>query len=430
MTYTGYELAFLFFIYSFLGWLLETVVASAKGKNFANRGFISAPFCMIYGMAGVVLAVVLADLKREPVFLFLGSALIATAIEWICAKSLERLGKRRWWDYSGKRFNLDGYICLSYSLLWGALGCVAMYVGNDAVTALYRLMPTLLGKLIIWILVPVTALDGILSLTTVFHRGHQPQWMLELSRRMRRITILVGGRVARRVERRLEKAYPTREQEPTQAADGEAALPLSKLFWMFVIGAFLGDLVETLFCRVTAGVWMSRSSLVWGPFSVVWGGALAIATALLHRNRNRSSTVIFLTGTLLGGVYEYACSVVTELVFGTVFWDYSHMPFNLGGRINLLYCFFWGIAAVAWIKGVYPYFSRMVDWVQKKSGKVLTVLLAIFMAVNCVVSVAALVRYDQRADGVEATNAWMRLIDERFDDARMERIYPNSLRVE
>lgn len=63
---------------------------------------------------------------------------------------------------------------------------------------------------------------------------------------------------------------------------------------------------------------------------------------------------MFLTGTLLGGAYEYLCSVFTELVFGKVFWDYSKIPFNLGGRINLLYCFFWGIAAVVWFKILFP----------------------------------------------------------------------------
>ena len=431
MTYSFYELAFLFFGYSFLGWLLETVVATVKGKSFANRGFISGPFCVIYGLAGIVLAVMLGELKSSLGFLFLGSALIATALEWICAKLLERLGRRKWWDYSSKRFNLDGYICLSYSLLWGVLGCGAMYFGNDALTALFHLLPAILGKVLIWVLIPLTALDGVLSLMTVFRWEHRPAWMVALARRMRSFTLRFGGRVASHVDRRLEKAYPAKQREKTEEkADGEKPITLSKLFWMFVIGAFLGDIVETLFCRATAGVWMSRSSLVWGPFSVVWGLALALATALLHRDRDKSSTVIFLTGTLLGGVYEYVCSVFTELVFGAVFWDYSHMPFNLGGRINLLYCFFWGIAAVAWIKGVYPWFSRLVEWVQKKTGRVVTILLAVFMVVNVFVSISALVRYDQRGQGLPAENGWEELIDARFDDERMERIYPNSLRVD
>ena len=93
---------------------------------------------------------------------------------------------------------------------------------------------------------------------------------------------------------------------------------------------------------------MSRSSLVWGPFSIVWGGAIAAATVLLYKYKDRSDRFLFLMGTVLGGVYEYLCSVLSEMVFGTVFWDYSKIPFNLGGRINLLYCFFWGFAAVVW----------------------------------------------------------------------------------
>lgn len=88
---------------------------------------------------------------------------------------------------------------------------------------------------------------------------------------------------------------------------------------------------------------MSRSSLVWGDFSVVWGLAIALVTWMLYHYREKSDGYIFIMGTLLGGTYEYVCSVFTEIVFGQVFWDYSAMQFNLGGRINLLFCFFWGL---------------------------------------------------------------------------------------
>ena len=119
-------------------------------------------------------------------------------------------------------------------------------------------------------------------------------------------------------------------------------------------------MVETVFCRLTAGVWMSRSSLLWGPFSVVWGLALAMATVLLRQNQDKSDRYLFAFGTVLGGVYEYVCSAVTELLFGTVFWDYSKFKFNLGGRINLLYCFFWGIAAVMWMRYGYPLVLKLM----------------------------------------------------------------------
>ncbi len=88
------------------------------------------------------------------------------------------------------------------------------------------------------------------------------------------------------------------------------------------------------FLQADRGVWMSRSSLVWGPFNIVWGFGCSILTALLYRCRNKSDRYIFLYRTVLGGFYEYACSVISERLFGTVFWDYSIFSLNLEGRIN------------------------------------------------------------------------------------------------
>lgn len=174
---------------------------------------------------------------------------------------------------------------------------------------------------------------------------------------------------------------------------------------------------------------MSRSSVVWGPFSIVWGLAIAAVTALLYKYRNRSDRFLFLMGTFLGGAYEYLCSVFTEIVFGTVFWDYSNIPFNLGGRINLLYCFFWGIAAVVWFKLLYPFVSSWIEKIPVKIGKILTWVLIIFMCCNIIVSCMALIRYDERRSGVEATQSWQEIMDERFTDERMGKIYPNALKA-
>ena len=148
---------------------------------------------------------------------------------------------------------------------------------------------------------------------------------------------------------------------------------------------------------------------------------------LLYKDRDRQEHYIFWTGVFLGGAYEYMCSVFTEIVFGKVFWDYKEMPFNLGGRINLLYCFFWGIAAVVWIKGLYPKVEYLINIVLKKTGWVLTGIFMLFMVFNVFVSVLALVRYDTRMNGKAPVYEWERYMDEHFDDARMERIYPNAI---
>ena len=166
----------------------------------------------------------------------------------------------------------------------------------------------------------------------------------------------------------------------------------------------------------------SRSSVVWGPFSIVWGLAIALVTALLYKYKDRSNTFLFLIGTLLGGAYEYLCSVFTEIFFGKVFWDYSNIPFNLGGRINLLYCFFWGIAAVVWFKRLYPPLEKWIERIPQKVGKIITWGLLVFMCCNIMVSCMALVRYDEREKGIRAETRWEHWTDEHYDDAKMKKI--------
>lgn len=174
---------------------------------------------------------------------------------------------------------------------------------------------------------------------------------------------------------------------------------------------------------------MSRSSLVWGPFSIVWGLGIALATMLLYKYKDKSDTFLFAVGSLLGGLYEYVCSIFTEMAFGKVFWEYSHMPFNLGGRINLLYCFFWGIAAVVWMKYLYPRFSNWIEKIPVRIGKISTWVLVIFMSVNMAVSGLALIRSTEREHGIEAEAVWQQVMDERFSDERLAKIYPNMIQV-
>lgn len=440
MKYTGMEFLWLFLAYSFLGWVLETAAGTIKKKRFTNRGFTTGPFCGVYGTAAVLMAAALQELRGNPVFLFLGCAAVATAVEWITGKTLERLNRKKWWDYSEKRWNFDGYICLSYSVLWGILGFVAVRWGDDFFIWLYHALPGFAAKTVTFAAAAVVFCDTAASLATVRYVRQRSLRVLKTAGestpvrkfqyRTAILTRRLGKAIEAGVERRMEKAYPlifeAAEQITKRKVFAEGC-GFYKLFWLFLIGAVLGDLVETVFCRLTAGVWMSRSSLVWGPFSIVWGLAIATATALLYKDREKPDRHLFFIGTVLGGAYEYVCSVFTELVFGTVFWDYSEIPFNLGGRINLLYCFFWGIAAVIWIKGLYPFFSRWIEKIPVLWGYILTWVLAVFMAANIVVSSMALIRYDRRSEGMQADNVIEKLLDEHFDDERMERIYPNAL---
>ena len=330
-----------------------------------------------------------------------------------------------------KKFNLNGYVCLQYSLLWGALGTASVLWGNDVLLRLCAHIPVWLLRPAVWVSLTVAVLDQIGSAVLVQQYAARHPVLEQLNQRLGKRSDTLRRRIALYIEKRIQYAYPAAaRQEQTALRKGEKNfLSVSDLLWLFVIGAFLGDMVETVFCRVTAGVWMSRSSLVWGPFSVVWGLALVLATVLLRQEKDRSDRYLFAFGTVMGGVYEYVCSAVTELLFGTVFWDYSKFKFNLGGRINLLYCFFWGIAAVVWMRYGYPLVLRGMKKVRSRVRPWMTVLLAVFMAVNMLTSALALARYDARTSGEAPKNSIDMLLDAHFDDARMERIYPNAKKV-
>ena len=427
--YSGYELLWLFYVCSFFGWIIETVAGSLKKKRFVNRGFLSGPVCVVYGIGAVIMTVALHDLTHTWGYLFVGCALYATGIEWITGKLLERATGHKWWDYSGKRFNFDGYICLEASLFWGLLGVCAVRFFDPVLVAAFRLLPRLAAAIGLWFMTLILVFDMAATAAALLSIQRKTSAVYRWERRLAILTRRFGQWIVGRVERRIVHAYPTVGEAAKKAErKGKFAegCGFYKLFWIFLIGSVIGDLVETVFCRVTMGWWMSRSSLVWGHFSLVWGFALVIATALLYKDRDKPVRYLFLVGTLWGGAYEYICSVALERVFGKVFWDYSGLPFNLNGRVNLLYCLIWGAAAVIWIKWIYPPLSGWIEKLPMTLGKVLTGLLILFMACDILVSSLALIRYDSRAKGKTPSAEWEVIMDTYYDDTVMGAIYPKA----
>lgn len=435
MEYTVYQFAFFFFIYSFAGWCIEVCCAAIQKRKFVNRGFVNGPLCPIYGSGAVLFAVFLPELKEAPFFLFLAGAILASILEFTTGALLEKLFHRKWWDYSNIRWNYEGYVCLPFSLGWGVCAVVLNMFLNPLLVKLLRIMPKLLMVIIMIALTVALVLDTVG--TTLAIRGLQKRQvqLAEFTEGVSQVSKLLENAITRRIQKRMDKAFPMLEipkikrQKRTKEKETVFAEGCSfyKLVSLFFIGAFLGDITETIFCLITAGKLMSRSSVVYGPFSIVWGLGCAFLTAILYRIRNKNDSYIFIAGTLLGGVYEYICSVFTELVFGTVFWDYSKFAFNLGGRINLLYCFFWGIAAVVWMKLLYPRLSAWIEKIPMKAGKIICTVMLVFMIFDCLLSAMALDRYTERnTTGKQAQNEVESFLDEHFGDERMERIYPNA----
>ena len=119
------RIVLLFFIYAFLGWCTEVAFAACKNGRFVNRGFLNGPVCPIYGFGMVGVAVLLAPLSDNLPALYAGAAVLTTAIEYITGLLLEKIFHAKWWDYSNMPLNIGGYVCLLFSLIWGAM-CVAI----------------------------------------------------------------------------------------------------------------------------------------------------------------------------------------------------------------------------------------------------------------------------------------------------------------
>jgi uncharacterized membrane protein len=433
MVSNGYELLYLFLIYAFCGWVVETIFATLKHKKYLNRGLINGPFCSIYGIAAALITIGLHEL--DGFWLFVGAMIYTTVIEWIAGHLIESFFHERWWNYSKVKGNLDGYICLPASVCWGLLGFIGIKWLNPLLIKLFLLTPGIAWKIVIWVLLVMLMVDVTASFILLRGKSSRRKLWENTNSKFRRLSAKLTNWIAVHVENRIRKAYPhaaKAKQEPDfdEKEIFARGCHFYKIIMLFFVGAFLGDVVETIFCRITDGVWMSRSSVVWGTFSIVWGLAIAVVTSMLYKYREKSDGFLFLMGMFLGGSYEYFCSVFTEIVFGKVFWDYSWMPFNLGGRINLLYCFFWGIAATVWFKRLYPFISKWLEKIPLKLGKAVAWILIVFMCSDVMVSCMALVRYDQRGKGIVAAAAWQVWMDKHYDNKTMEKIYPNAKKAE
>ncbi len=436
MTYTLEDFMWIFYIYSFAGWCAGVAANAMRRKRFINTGFLNLPLCPVYGTIGIVFSIFLPELEDHWFFLALGGSVLAAVVIVVTGVILEHVFGRKWWDYSKTRFQFQGY--LNYQHLLGfAVGAVlCTKVLNPLLLDLVHRIPEAAEDVLLLLLGLLFLADTVCCGAAVLSL-HRTVRMMRFTGRVQEFTDDFGNALTRHVQRRMERSYPNLEirkilDMPAREKDREVfarGCCFYKLAGLFFIGSFLGDLVETIFCYVRSGVLMSRSSVVYGPFSIVWGFGCALLTAFLYKYRDKSDRYIFVYGTVLGGAYEYICSVLSELVFGTVFWDYSEIPFNLGGRINLLYCFFWGIAAVVWLKILYPTLSSWIEKLPVRTGTVLTWVMVVFMTVNMAISALALYRYDTRREQPEAQNGLERFLDTHFDDARMEKIYPNAKAV-
>lgn len=408
----------LFIIYSFIGWILEVTAIAIKEHRFVNRGITNGPICLIYGFVSIIL--ILSSSGINSIFwIFVGSLIYGTIIELITGKLLEKFNKSKWWDYSNKKYNLDGYICLEYSIIWGILGTILIKLVNPLVMSILSDINTYILYPIVIILSILITVDLVASFITLKHIN-----TTKISE--------VSNKIGYFILSRIENAYPSfklkkiHKEKSNIFAKGTS---FYKLFLIFYIGGILGDIIEIFFCRYSMHRWMNRSSLLFEYISVIWGLGFALVTLLLHKYQHKSNTFIFIFGSIMGASFEYFCSIFTEFFFGTIFWDYSKLPFNLNGRINLLFSFFWGFAAVIYIKLLYPKITKIIESIPKKLGTIITNIIIIIFTIDLLLTGSVLLRYNQRKNGIEASNIVEKLCDKYADDKFMKQHWSNMKTV-
>lgn len=145
MIYTVFQLVCLFYLYSFFGWCLEVVYAAIGRKEFVNRGLLNGMLCPVYGVSMVFMLVFMDSLREEWFYLFLGCMVVGTVTELLTGLLLEKVFHLRLWNYSGKKFQAGGYICLAAAMVWGGLGILVIKFINPLLMAVLENIPYLPG---------------------------------------------------------------------------------------------------------------------------------------------------------------------------------------------------------------------------------------------------------------------------------------------
>lgn len=206
-----YSFFWIFFIYAFLGWCTEVSYAALVSGRFVNRGFLNGPVCPIYGFGVVVVLACLTPLKECLPLLFLGSVLLTSALEWLTGFVLERIFHQRWWDYSDEPFNLNGYICLRFSIAWGLACLFVVELLHPTVLLFIRIIPHSLGWVLLGMMAVLMAVDLVATVRTIAKINRQLDRIDELACRIKEASNDFGEHLAERVLDAAERGTDLKE---------------------------------------------------------------------------------------------------------------------------------------------------------------------------------------------------------------------------
>lgn len=222
-----YSLLLYFFIYSFLGWCTEVAYATVKERRFVNRGFLNGPWCPIYGV-GVSAVVTLLDGFRDSLLLlYLSSLVLVTLIEGMTGVIMDKIFHHKWWDYTGLPLNIGGYVCLPFSIAWGA-ACVVIVKGiHPLIERLVGFLPEAAGVALLCVLTVCLAADVAVTTAGILKLNRRLDMLERIGAELHEISDRMGANIHENVMDAMEKAEALEDvaqarKEKLDALSGEA----------------------------------------------------------------------------------------------------------------------------------------------------------------------------------------------------------------
>lgn len=214
-------------------------------------------------------------------------------------------------------------------------------------------------------------------------------------------------------------------------------LTIHHLFWYFLIFSIAGLLLETIYCYISVGVLESRKGFIWGPLCPVYGVCGTALIWILDKLEYKKSWEIFIAGMIIGSIAEYALSYILEAIYGTRFWNYEYLKYNLNGRISLIFSIYWGALSVVLMKVAKPLIDKFIERMKPNKKIVIELGIFVFLIIDCFVTMWGIQTYQNRIlyniEYKAESERFLPKLKEKiennyFTNERMSIIFPN-LRV-
>lgn len=190
------EKLFYFLIYTMLGWVAEVIYSALKKGEFVNCGYLSGPYCPIYGFGASFVIMLLFNYRENKLLLFFGSIFIASLLELVVGFILDKALHQRLWNYSNEPFNIGGYVCPSMSILWGIACVFVVDYLHVLMINIYNFLPELLSLWLVIIGLSTITIDTIISTDKILKLNKNLKRLHEISDRLRSVSDEVGSDIA------------------------------------------------------------------------------------------------------------------------------------------------------------------------------------------------------------------------------------------